>query len=218
MAVIWIVTRIRICFELSVRSEMNCNSPGSAGQTQSLHNLREKHFSPGTKDMLSFHMKAAKIRQYQMNFNWMDVIKQVVITVDIPLWFCLFSDWKWRKISTPDLPLEILGDMTSHWSWEAVTLDFFENEWPQAMNSTRERERIIIDYFRGSCLCGMRSVKWILGQFFYHVCYFFGGFNWLLPTQCVEISMHLKHFLLRKQSTTCGLVLYPLGLLAVRYR
>lgn len=44
--------------------------------------------------MVSFYMKAANFRQYQMTLNWMDVIKQVAITVDIPLWFCLFSDWK----------------------------------------------------------------------------------------------------------------------------
>lgn len=44
--------------------------------------------------MLSFYMKAANFKQYQSNLNWMDVIKQVVITVDIPLCFHLFSGWK----------------------------------------------------------------------------------------------------------------------------
>lgn len=39
-------------------------------------------------------MKAVKFRQYQLNLIWVDVIKQVFITDDIPLWFCLFSDWK----------------------------------------------------------------------------------------------------------------------------
>ena len=44
--------------------------------------------------MLYFYMTAANFRQYQMNLTWMDVIKQVVITVDTPLCFCLVSDWK----------------------------------------------------------------------------------------------------------------------------
>lgn len=39
-------------------------------------------------------MKAADFRQQQMNLNWLDAIKHMVITVDIPLWFCLFSDWR----------------------------------------------------------------------------------------------------------------------------
>jgi len=59
--------------------------------------------------MLYFYMTAANFRQYQMNLTWMDVIKQVVITVDTPLCFCLVSDWKWRKISLCDLfPMRFL--------------------------------------------------------------------------------------------------------------
>lgn len=44
------------------------------------------------------------------------------------------------------------------------------------------------------------------------------GFNWLMPTQSMEISTYVKHFLFRKQSTLCCLVLYSQWSLSLRYR